>query len=100
MAGGLVEVGEYQVTAEQIGGVMGSMTTKKLREDQPHDQEGQQRGEHAPGHAKNSAFVFLFEVSLDQFLEKKLVVFYLFYHVCQPCLSSLRISSYTLWQLF
>lgn len=74
MAGGLVKVGEHQVAAEQIGGVMRGVPAKKLREDQPHDQEGQQRGEHTPGHAQNSAFVFLFEVPFYQFLKEKLVL--------------------------
>lgn len=46
---------------------------EELREDQPHDQKGQQRGEHAPGHTQRSALVFLFEVPLDQFLEEELV---------------------------
>lgn len=73
MAGGLVKVGEHQVAAEQIGGVVSHMMPEELREDQPHDQKGQQRGEHAPGHTQRSALVFLFEVPLDQFLEEELV---------------------------
>ena len=53
LAGGLVEVGEDQVAAEQIGGIMGGIAAKKLRKDQPHDQKGQQRGQHAPGHTQH-----------------------------------------------
>ena len=75
LTGGLVEVGEDQVAAEQIGGVMRGMPAKKLRENQPHDQKGQQRGEHAPGHAQHRAFVFLFEVPFYQLLEEELVFF-------------------------
>lgn len=71
---GLIEVREHQVSAEQIGGVVRHTPTKKLRKDQPHDQQGQQRRQHAPGHAQNGAFVFLFEITLDQFLEEKAVL--------------------------
>lgn len=74
LTGGLVEVGEDQVAAEEVGSVMGGSPAEKLREDQPHDQQGQQRGQHAPGHAQHRAFVFLFEITFDQFLEEELVM--------------------------
>ena len=96
LAGGLVEIGEHQVAAEQVGSVVGHVMPEELREDQPHDQQGQQRGEHAPGHAQHRALIFLFEVPLDQFLEEELVFFQLFYHVFSPAcpvLGSLRTLS-------
>ena len=74
LTGGLVEIGEDQVAAEEIGGVVGGGPAKKLCEDQPHDQKGQQRGQHAPGHAQHCTLVFLFEITFDQFLEEELVM--------------------------
>ena len=59
---------------------MGGIAAKKLRKDQPHDQKGQQRGQHAPGHTQRSALVFLFEVPLDQFFEEELVLFQFLKH--------------------
>ena len=73
LAGGLVEVGEDQIAAEEVGGIMGGIAAKKLRKDQPHDQKGQQRGQHAPGHAQHGALILFLKISLDQFLEEKLV---------------------------
>lgn len=52
---------------------MRRVAAEKLCENQPHDQEGQQRGEYAPGHTQHSAFIFLFEISFHQFLKEKLV---------------------------
>jgi len=60
---------------------VGHGPAKKLRKDQPHDQQGQQRRQHAPGHAKDGALVFLFEVALDQFLEEELVALKLLKHL-------------------
>ena len=52
---------------------MGGIAAKKLRKDQPHDQKGQQRGQHAPGHAQHGALILFLKISLDQFLKEKLV---------------------------
>jgi len=93
LTGGLVEVGEYQIATEQIGGVVGHIPAKKLREDQPHDQQSQQRGQHAPGHAQNRALVFLFEITLDQFLEEEAVLKQFLEHRRYLYLSSSRIFS-------
>ena len=94
LTGGLVEVGEDQVAAKQIGGIMGGIAAKKLRKDQPHDQKGQQRGQHAPGHTQHGALILFLKISLDQFLKEKLVRLQFLKHN-QSCLSNFMISSYT-----
>ena len=54
---GLTEKREHQVATEQIGRVVRGIAPKKLRENQPHDQQGQQRRQHAPGHAEARACI-------------------------------------------
>ena len=71
----LVKIGEDHVAAEDINGIMRCISPKKLREHQAHDEQRQQGRDHAPGHAQNGPLIFLFEISLDQFLQKKLVLF-------------------------
>ena len=75
LAGGLVEAGEDQVAAEEVGRVVGGGASEELGEYHFHDQQRQQRGQNAPGHAQDCALVLLFEVAFDQFLEEELVSF-------------------------
>ena len=73
LAGGLAEIGEHQVAAEQVGGVVFHAPAEELGEHQAHDQQHQQGGEDAPGHSQHSALVFFLEIALDQFLKEELV---------------------------
>ena len=70
--GGLPVVGEHQVAAEQVDGVMGGVPAEKLGKYQTHHQQIQQRRQYAPVHAQNGALVFLLEVPFDQLGKKKL----------------------------
>ena len=84
LAGGLIEAGENQVSAKQVGGVVVHATAKKLGKDQAHHQQHHQRREHTPGHAQHRALVFLHEIPLYQLLEEELVAFQLLYHSNSP----------------
>ena len=68
-----VEIREHQSAAKQVCGVMQHVAAEKLRENQLHDQQQQQRRKHAPGHTKYSSFIFLFEIPLYQFFKQELV---------------------------
>lgn len=75
LRGRLIEIAEHKVAAKQIGGIVRHTAPEKLREHQPHDQQRQQRRQHAPEHTENGSFVFLFKVAFDQFFEEELVFF-------------------------
>ena len=62
-----------KIAAKQICRVMRRIAAEKLRENQPHDQQRQQRRQYAPGHAQNRTLVFLFEIAFDQLLKEELV---------------------------
>ena len=59
---------------------MGGSASEELGEYHFHDQQRQQRGQNAPGHAQDCALVLLFEVAFDQFLEEELVAAYFLKH--------------------
>lgn len=73
--GGLLKIGHDQVAAEQIGGVKGGISSKKLGKYQLHDQQRQQRRKHAPSHAQNGALIFFFKIPFYQLLKEELVFF-------------------------
>lgn len=81
LACGFVEKGENQVAAKQVNGVMLHVPTKKLSKHQPHHQQHEQRRQHAPGHPQHRALIFLFEISLHQFLKEELVAFKFINHI-------------------
>lgn len=55
-----------QRAAEQIGGIVRSIASKELSKDDFHDEQGEQRGKHAPPHAQHRTLVFFLEIPLDQ----------------------------------
>lgn len=75
LACGFIEKGEDQVSTEQVNGVMFHISTKELGKYQTHHQQRKQRRQNTPGHPQHRALVFLFEISLHQFLKKELVAF-------------------------
>ena len=74
LRGGLVEVIEHKVAAEQVRGVVVHGLAEELREDDFHDKQREQRVEHAPQHAEHRTLVLGLKVSRHQFLEQKLVL--------------------------
>ncbi len=71
---GFPVIGEHQVAAEEVDGVVGGVPAEELGEHQTHDQQIQQGRHNAPTHAQYGAFVFLFEVALGKFLHKELIL--------------------------
>ena len=69
--GGLPIVGEHQVAAEQVDGVMGGVPAEKLGKYQTHHQQIQQRRQYAPAHAQHGALVFLLKIPFYQFREQE-----------------------------
>lgn len=65
LAGRLVEVRKYQITAEEVGGIVGGSPSKKLGEYQPHNQQGQQGGQYTPGHPQHCSLILFLEVPLN-----------------------------------
>lgn len=75
LACGFIEKGKDQVATEQVNGVMLHIPAKELSKYQLHYQQCKQRRKHTPGHPQHRALIFLFEVSLHQFLKEELVTF-------------------------
>lgn len=80
LACGFIEKGKDQVSTEQVNGVMLHVPAKELGKHQPHHQQRKQRRQYTPGHPQHRALIFLFEVSLHQFLKKELVATKSLYH--------------------
>ena len=80
LGGGLVEVGENEVAAEEVDGVVGGGPAEELGEHQLHHQQRQEGRQDAPRHAQHRALVFLFEVPLDQLLKEEAVAAKLVIH--------------------
>ena len=74
------EVGEDQVAAEEIDGVVVYLVTEELGEDDLHNKQREQRVEHAPKHAEHCALVLGLEVARNEFFEEKLVFFHFLKH--------------------
>lgn len=72
---GFGKVGPHHISAENINGVVWGIAAKELGKYQPHHKEGQQGGKKAPTYAQNCTLIFLFKVSFDQFLKKKLTLY-------------------------
>lgn len=80
LACGFIEESEDQVAAKQVNGVMLHVPTKELSKNKFHHQQHEQRRQHTPSHPQHRALIFLFEVSLHQFLKEELVATQSLYH--------------------
>lgn len=67
--GGLLKVGDHQITTEQIRYIMGRIPSKKSFKNDRHYKQCQQRRENTPSHSQDCAFILLFEIAFDQFLK-------------------------------
>ena len=75
LIGRITEKGEDQVAAEEVCRIVRGIASEEIRENQAHDQKGQQRRQNTPGHAKDRALIFCFEVAFDQLLKQELICF-------------------------
>ena len=55
--------------------------SEKLSENNLHHKEHQKWHKHAPSHAKDCTLVLLFEIPLDEFFKKKLILAKIAYHI-------------------
>jgi len=51
------------------------LSSEELRENDTHNEEGEQRRQNAPEHTEIGTLIFLFEVALDKLGEKEAVLF-------------------------
>ena len=75
LIGRIVEEREDQVAAEEVRRIVRRVASEEIRENQAHDQEGQQRRQNTPSHPQYRSLVFRFEVAFDQFLKEELICF-------------------------
>ena len=65
----LGEIGVYDISAEEVGGVMLHSPAEEVREDKAHNEKGEKRRKNAPEHTEVGALIFFLKITLDKLAE-------------------------------